>query len=137
MLPATIDEYNATVGNVNGAFTVRITSAYRSPIHNLHPVPDDPTSVGARESPHIYGRGLDLAPNQIIFCSNKNARALRAKQMELLFNAAPSPKLLEAAAKILDPRDTADDGTSIFDPCSRGGADHVHVGSGYPGGLIP
>jgi hypothetical protein len=122
---ATIASHHATVSGV--AFTVLITSAYRNPIHN--------SQIGsvALESPHMYGRAIDLAPN-LIDCADKEARALHAQQMQLLFNVAPSPKLLERQTGELNPANTADDNydgiIDVFDACLRGGADHVHIGSG-------
>lgn len=123
MLPATIDAYNA----IKVDFHVRITSTYRNPIYNKYVI----KSV-APESPHMYGLGMDLAPN-LINCNDVNARALRAEQMELLFDSAPSPKMLERAKKSLDPFSTVYndyDILDVYDACSPSGADHVHIGSG-------
>jgi hypothetical protein len=126
MLPATIEAYNITVGKVG---PVRITSKYRNPIYNA-----SPAVKGATESPHMYGKGMDLAPD-LIDCTDKSARVLRANQMKAIFNAAPSPKLLEKGAEKLVPGSTADnnddDILDVYDSClDSGGADHVHIGSG-------
>ena len=90
---------------------------------------------GVAESPHLYGRGLDLNPAGRVACDSGDysGETEYARKMKILFNATPSPKLLEAGATILDPTDSTDsdnDGVpDVFDVCMDG-ADHVHVGSG-------
>jgi len=127
MLPTTISKYTTTVDSVG--FSVLIGSAYRNPMYN------DIKSV-EKESPHMYGKGIDLNPvGRNRDCKDPVARKLYAQRMQLLFIAAPNPKLLEAGTGVLDAEKTyngnplEDDVPDVFDVC-RSGADHVHIGSG-------
>lgn len=127
MLPGTVTQFETLTGAVS--FGLEIGSAYRNPVKNR-------SVGGASESPHLYGRGIDVNPagrpgNCV--AASPAAKTEYARRMQSLYSAAPSPNLLENGAVILIPTDTADnneDGVwDVFDVC-LGGADHVHVGSG-------
>jgi hypothetical protein len=128
MLPATINQLKTLTAAVS--FGVLIGSAYRNPIYNALPAIN-----GASESPHLYGKGIDVNPVGRPKCNmvSPAVKTEYAARMQSLYNAAPSPKLLEYKSGVLPPDNTNDvdkDGIpDVFDLC-RGGADHVHIGSG-------
>ena len=136
MLPATINQLVTLRSEIGTSFDVLMGSAYRNPIYNK-------SIGGVKESPHIYGRGIDVNPAGRPDCATatEETKTEYARRMRALYNAAPSPKLLEYGAKIRYPAsDTEDynkdDVPDVFDYCRDTyteprtlGADHVHIGS--------
>lgn len=128
MLAATVNQFNTLTAAVD--FGVLLGSAYRNPRYNA-----SSQINGARESPHLYGRGIDVNPVGRPDCrmATSALKTEYAQRMRALFLAASSPKLLEYGAGVLNPANTwdanDDDVPDVFDVC-RGGADHVHIGSG-------